>query len=128
VHNERGRSDDPSDHERTENGDIASLVELLDPDVTLRTDGGGLVPASRKVFTGAERVARIFTRMARHFAERMRITPITVNGAPGLLMETNGSPGVVTFTLDRGRITAIDSVRNPEKLGMLSDASMTRDG
>jgi hypothetical protein len=30
-----------------------------------------------------------------------------------------GAPSVVSFTLDRGRITEIDIVRNPEKLGTL---------
>ena len=37
----------------TQNGDLAGLLELLDPSVTFRSDGGGLVPAARTVFTGA---------------------------------------------------------------------------
>ena len=106
----------------TKTGDIASLIELLDPAVTFRSDGGGLVPAARQVFTGAERVARIFTRMAHHFGEQFRLFPIVVNGAPGLLLDTGGTLGVVAFTLSRGRITAIDIIRNPEKLGTLPDA------
>jgi RNA polymerase sigma-70 factor (ECF subfamily) len=110
----------------TETGDIASLLELLDPAVTFRSDGGGLVTAARHVFTGAERVARIFTRMADHFGEQFRMSPIVINGAPGLLLDVAGSPSVVAFTLDRGRITAIDIVRNPEKLGTLADAQANR--
>ena len=31
-----------------EEGDLASLLELLDPDVTLRSDGGGVVSAARE--------------------------------------------------------------------------------
>jgi RNA polymerase sigma-70 factor (ECF subfamily) len=104
----------------TENGDLAALIELLDPAVTFRSDGGGVVKAARKVFTGAERVARIFTAMAGHFDDQLRMSPIVVNGAPGLLMETLGSPSVVAFTLNQGRITEIDVVRNPEKLGTLA--------
>ena len=104
----------------TENGDLAALIELLDPAVTFRSDGGGVVNAARKVFTGAERVARIFTAMAGHFDDQLRMSPIVVNGAPGLLMETLGSPSVVAFTLNQGRITEIDVVRNPEKLGTLA--------
>jgi len=106
-------------HAATENGDLAALLELLDPSVAFRSDGGGLVNAAGKVFTGAERVARIFTAIARHFGDQLQMTPIVVNGAPGLLMETRGSPSVVSFTLDRGRIIEIDSVRNPEKLRTL---------
>ena len=47
------------------------------------------------------------------------MTEIIVNGAPGLLLDTGGIPSVVAFTIDRGRITEIDVVRNPEKLGTL---------
>jgi RNA polymerase sigma-70 factor, ECF subfamily len=109
-------------HAATEEGDLATLLELLDPAVTFRSDGGGLVNAARKVFTGAERVARIFTAMARHFGDQLRMTSIVVNGAPGLLMETGGSPTVIAFTLDQGRIREIDLVRNPEKLRALPGA------
>ncbi len=103
----------------TQNGDIASLIELLDPAVTFRSDGGGLVSAARKVLTGAKRVARIFTAMVGHFGERLGFSPLHVNGAPGLLLEIHGAPSVISFTLDQGRITEIDIVRNPEKLGTL---------
>ena len=109
-------------HAATENGDLATLLELLDPAVTFRSDGGGIVNAARKVFTGAERVARILTAMARHFGGELQMTPILVNGSAGLLMQTSGSPTVIAFTLDRGRITEIDLVRNPEKLGTLPRA------
>jgi RNA polymerase sigma-70 factor, ECF subfamily len=100
----------------TENGDLASLIELLDPSVSFRSDGGGIVNAARTVFTGDERVAGIFVAMARHFGDRFRATPILVNGAPGLWLDTGGSPSVVAFMLDGGRIVEIDIVRNPAKL------------
>ena len=107
-------------HSATENGDLATLLELLDPAVTFRSDGGGLVNAARKVFTGAERVAHIFTAMARHFGDHFRMSPIVVNGTPGLLMETGGSPTVIAFTLDQQRISEINLIRNPDKLTTLS--------
>ncbi|MGB0091201.1 MAG: sigma factor [Solirubrobacteraceae bacterium] len=96
----------------TEAGDIASLVELLDPAVTFRSDGGGLVNAARKVFTGADRVAHIFAAMAHHFGERFRASPVIANGAPGLLLDTGENPSVVSFTLDGGRISSIDIVQS----------------
>ena len=101
-------------HAATESGDLATLLELLDPAVTFRSDGGGVVNAARKVFTGAERVAGIFTAMAGHFGDQFRMSPLVVNGMPGLLMETSGSPSVIAFTVDQGRISEIDVVRNPE--------------
>jgi RNA polymerase sigma-70 factor (ECF subfamily) len=42
---------------------------------------------------------------------------VDVNGAPGLVVETTGGErSVFAFTVDGGRITAIDIVRNPDKL------------
>jgi len=41
----------------------------------------------------------------------------TVNGAPGLVVvDADGVLSVIWFTVDGGRITAIDVVRNPDKL------------
>lgn len=102
-----------------QNGDVGSLVEVLDPAVTFRSDGGGVVNAARTVFTGADRVARIFTAMAGHFGEQFRMSPIVVNGAPGLLLDTGEYPSVIAFIIDRRRISEIDVVRNPEKLRTL---------
>jgi RNA polymerase sigma-70 factor, ECF subfamily len=107
----------------TQNGDVGSLIELLDPAVTFRSDGGGVVNAARTVFTGADRVARIFTAMAGHFGENFRMRPIVVNGAPGLLIDTGEYPSVIAFSIDDGRISEIDAVRNPEKLGTLLGSS-----
>jgi RNA polymerase sigma-70 factor, ECF subfamily len=103
----------------THDGDVGSLIELLDPAVTFRSDGGGVVNAARTVFTGAERVARIFTAMAGHFGQQFQMRPILVNGAPGLLLDTREYPSVIAFTVDEGRISEIDVMRNPEKLGTL---------
>ncbi|MGH2893582.1 MAG: RNA polymerase sigma-70 factor, partial [Solirubrobacteraceae bacterium] len=102
-----------------QNGDIAGLLELLDPTVTYRSDGGGLVPAARKVFSGAERVARIFTAMAGHYGERFTGSPIMVNGAPGLLLKIGQDRSVVAVSVDGGRITSLDVIRNPDKLTTL---------
>jgi RNA polymerase sigma-70 factor (ECF subfamily) len=102
-----------------QNGDIGSLIEVLDSAVTFRSDGGGVVNAARTAFTGADRVARIFTAMAGHFGEQFRMRPIVVNGAPGLLLDTGEYPSVIAFGIDQGRINEIDVVRNPDKLGTL---------
>ena len=42
---------------------------------------------------------------------------VTVNGAPGLVLrDADGVLSVISFTVDRGRIAAIDVVHNPDKL------------
>ena len=99
-----------------ESGDIASLIELLDPAVTYCSDGGGLVPAARKVLTGAERVARFITAYRRHHGRNFEASIVRVNGAPGLLVRMRDVIAVQSFTIDGGRITAVNTIRNPEKL------------
>jgi RNA polymerase sigma-70 factor, ECF subfamily len=111
----------------TLDGDIATLMELLDPDVTFQSDGGGLVPAARTVFTGAARVARILAAIATRRPGGFTGFPALVNGAPGLLLETPDTPSVLSFTLDAGRITEIDVFRNPEKLSTLAGTPVTLD-
>jgi RNA polymerase sigma-70 factor (ECF subfamily) len=66
-----------------------------------------------------ELLAAFLVAMSRHFGARLRGTPIEVNGAPGLLLETSRSPSVMAFTIDGGRIRSIDIVRNPHKLAGL---------
>jgi RNA polymerase sigma-70 factor, ECF subfamily len=46
----------------------------------------------------------------------------TVNGAPGLVLrDADGVLTVISFTVDGGRITALDVVRNPDKLSGARD-------
>jgi RNA polymerase sigma-70 factor (ECF subfamily) len=96
-------------------GDADALLALLDPDVVMRADGGGVVNAARKPIEGAERVARTTIALARRGRGDGRI--VDVNGMPGVIARgADGIPNVIAFTIDDGRITAIDVVRNPDKL------------
>jgi RNA polymerase sigma-70 factor (ECF subfamily) len=96
-------------------GDVGALLELLDPHVVLTTDGGGSVLAARKPVAGAERVARALVGFARLGGGTAEI--VDVNGAPGLLGHAaDGTTSVIGFTVDAGRIAAIDIQRNPAKL------------
>jgi RNA polymerase sigma-70 factor, ECF subfamily len=95
-------------------GDIAKLLEILDPDVIVTGDGGGLVPAVSKV-EGADRFVHMFMAFTMRFPDfTARI--VDVNGVPGAITDVAGNISVLSFTVDGGRITAIDAVRNPEKL------------
>jgi len=95
-------------------GDLERLVTMLDPDVVWRGDGGGKV-ASRPGAQGAERVAAALLALTQR--PPRQIAMATVNGAPGLVLrDADGVLSVISFTVDGGRIAAIDVVRNPDKL------------
>jgi RNA polymerase sigma-70 factor (ECF subfamily) len=98
-------------------GDADALLGLLAPDVVLRADSGGMVTAPRKPVEGAAKVARTTIGLARTGGKGATVRIVDVNGMPGLLAEgADGTATVVALTVDDGRITAIDVMRNPEKL------------
>jgi RNA polymerase sigma-70 factor (ECF subfamily) len=104
-------------------GDINGLMQLLAPDVTLWTDGGGKVRQAMRPVTGAERVAAWFAGISRRPYEGvepadMRAELVDVNGGPGVLFTGAGRViGTLTVDLDdSGRIVTVHNVANPEKL------------
>ena len=94
-------------------GDVERLLALLNPDAVLTTDGGGHVTAARKPIVGADRVARAIRALSKNAGE---MAIVDVNGMPGVLAIDGGVATVISFTIDDGRIVAIDAVRNPDKL------------
>ena len=101
-------------------GDMDRLVTLLDPGVVWRADGGGKVSAAHPESGGAPIVARWLIALARRPPRSMRVA--TVNGAPGLVLrDGDGALMVIAFTVDAGRITALDVMRNPDKLTTVPD-------
>jgi RNA polymerase sigma-70 factor, ECF subfamily len=100
-------------------GDLDALLAVLDPDVVMRSDGGGRVHAARKPLVGADRVSRALVALARKFAGQSEAHFVDVNGLPGLLMvnREDGQVSVLAFTVDAARITTIHMQRNPDKLG-----------
>ncbi|MGW1885838.1 RNA polymerase sigma factor SigJ [Streptomyces sp. NPDC001970] len=100
-------------------GDFDGLLEILDPDVVWRSDGGGKVAAARLPVLGDEKVARFAQRLVRGFdPATMQVLVREVNGAPGVVFaDPVGAQGAVfAFTVHGGRITEIDAVINPDKL------------
>ena len=97
-------------------GSVEELVRVLDPDVTLRSDGGGLVAGvARRPVVGADHVARLLLGVAAKHVATSWVG--TVNGSPGVVFEAaSGVVGVMAFTVAGGLITEIDFVVNPEKL------------
>jgi RNA polymerase sigma-70 factor (ECF subfamily) len=104
-----------------QDGDLPGLIALLDPDVVLRGDGGGKIVTLQHTERDAARVAPMLLAHAQA-AGPLEIMNLDVNGAPGLVSRgRDGELSVIAFTVDAGRITAIDLVRNPDKLARVPD-------
>jgi RNA polymerase sigma factor (sigma-70 family) len=85
-------------------GDFAGLLEVLDPDVVLRGDDGD---GALRIVEGARAVAT----SAQFFAATRVAHPAIVDGAAGFVATEAGVPvAVLAFTIDDGRITAIDAL------------------
>ena len=112
----------------TTGGDINELMELLAPDVTLWTDGGGKVRQAMRPIIGAEKVARWLAGAAKRPYEGVEISSMTaevvdINGAPGVVLSGDGRT-IATLTVDLdadGRIVTIHNVANPDKLHAIAD-------
>jgi RNA polymerase sigma-70 factor (ECF subfamily) len=99
-------------------GDIATLMEVLAPDVVLWADGGGVAPGPRHPLHGADRVARFFAATSDGIPQGTTIRLAEVNGGPAALTLLGGEPYAV-FVLDLtpdDRVIAIRVVANPAKL------------
>ena len=106
-------------------GDVAGLLSLLHPDVVFTSDGGGRVVAPRKPIEGADHVARLSKALAGKGGAGATWEIVDINGLPGWMgLGTDGNVTVISFTVDDGRIVAIDVQRNPEKLRRLPSAEM----
>jgi RNA polymerase sigma-70 factor (ECF subfamily) len=97
-------------------GDLAALVAILDPDVVLRADGGGLVSAARRPVFGADRVARFLLGLP-HLLPEAEVAPtLTADGLAFLVTVDGRADSVMSLVVTDGRITAVHMVRNPDKL------------
>jgi RNA polymerase sigma-70 factor (ECF subfamily) len=128
----RGRSPWPStdaaEHRRVveafasaaTSGDLAALIRVLDPDVVLVSDGGGLVTSARKPVVGADRVGRFLLGVLAKEQPGDVIDRVVVNGAPGFAVYQQGElVTIVSVTAAAGRVTRLDLVRAPGKLPRL---------
>ncbi|WP_395294777.1 RNA polymerase sigma-70 factor [Kitasatospora hibisci] len=111
-------------------GDINTLMELLSPDVTLWTDGGGKVRQALKPVIGLQTVAGWFAALGTATYQgikpgQMQAELTWINGGPGVVFR--GPDRVVatmTFVFDpEGRISAIHNVANPDKLHAIADGT-----
>lgn len=98
-------------------GDLAALMAVLAPDVTLVSDGGGKAPAPRRSIVGAAQVARALLTFAGRMPADPRTEIVELNGGPGVVVYSGGTPAVaLTLHLVDGALHTIHLVSNPDKL------------
>ncbi|HVX42959.1 MAG TPA: sigma-70 family RNA polymerase sigma factor [Mycobacteriales bacterium] len=100
-------------------GDFEALLEILDPDVELRVDGGDR-PEVSQVLRGAAAVAghtRTYSTLYPYVIDAV------VNGAAGAVVARSGKPfSVLAFTVANGRIARIEALIDPQRLALLDIA------
>jgi RNA polymerase sigma-70 factor (ECF subfamily) len=107
-------------------GDVQGLLDVLAPDVVLRSDGGGVVAAIPRPVEGAKSVAELLAGFARAALE-VRLDTMWLNGAPAARFDFDGDITAVSLGIEDGRITRIYAVRNPHKLTRLDvEAQLAR--
>jgi RNA polymerase sigma-70 factor (ECF subfamily) len=100
-------------------GDLDALIALLDPDVVVRADWGG-VHAGSRIVRGAREVAE----QALAFSVRAPGgRPALVNGTAGMVVAAGKRlVAVMSFTIRGNRIVEIDILADPRRLQRLQPA------
>ena len=98
-------------------GNFDALLEVLDPEVTLRVDAGPGSPLAQDPVVGRDAV---LAEARRWHAMTPFAQPAIVNGAAGAVVGRPGRPfAVVGVTVANGRIIALDFVVDPAKLARI---------
>jgi RNA polymerase sigma-70 factor (ECF subfamily) len=107
-------------------GDVAPLLEMLSPEVTVIADGGGVVSAATRPVVGLDHVARFLLGITQKYARyvedgmdiRVEVAPTGINGYPALIAYADDKVlYVYALDLDEdGRIRTVFAMANPEKL------------
>jgi RNA polymerase sigma factor (sigma-70 family) len=94
-------------------GDFEALLDALDPDVVVRSNGATVV-----------RGAAVVAGRALTFSRYAQFTlPALINGAIGVVNAAEGRPiGLAAFTVAGAKITAIDLIDDP---GRIAEADLT---
>jgi RNA polymerase sigma factor (sigma-70 family) len=89
------------------NGDFDALLEALDPDVVVRSNGAEVVRGAAAV-AGRALAGLRFAQVS---------LPALINGAVGVINAVEGRPiSVMTFTITDAKIVAIDLLDNPGRI------------
>ncbi|MGO3326646.1 RNA polymerase sigma-70 factor [Gordonia sp. (in: high G+C Gram-positive bacteria)] len=104
-------------------GDVQGLMDVLAPGVVFLGDGGGVVSAARRPVEGPDRVARTLTGLLAKSATmgELGFRATVVNAMPAIIVSIDGVVDNVTcIEVIGGQVTAVYTVRNPEKLTRLT--------
>lgn len=101
--------------------ELGTMLTLLAPDVLLTTDGGGRAKAALRPIRGAEKVLRFVAGvLAKPEVMALDWRVAAVNGRPALVGHDGARvDAVVWIEADDDRVTRIDMLRNPDKLGAI---------
>jgi RNA polymerase sigma factor (sigma-70 family) len=106
-------------------GDLDALLEILAPDVTMWTDGGGKVrQAALRPVHGRDKVARMILGVASRAPQDIDIRYRSVNGDPSALLFADDAPFavmVIDLNPDGSQVSGIYAVTNPDKLTRITD-------
>jgi RNA polymerase sigma factor (sigma-70 family) len=100
------------------NGDVAALSAMLAQDVAIHSDGGGRVLAFPNIISGIDRALRLYVGLARKpYYQPVLLRTGIIDGLPGYITIDRAEVLQTTaLEIRDGRITAIYTVRNPDKL------------
>lgn len=99
-------------------GDLTALIEVLDPEATAITDGGGLVSAALEPLHGPETIADFFLSVLDRQPD-VTIHEELVNGEEGLVATDSQDHTLAVLALtvtEGGKVKNIWAIRNPHKL------------
>ncbi|WP_104105016.1 RNA polymerase sigma factor SigJ [Arthrobacter sp. 08Y14] len=119
---------DPAEHraavgrflEATLTGSLQALLDVLAPEVVLRSDGGGKASAALKPVSGPEKVAPLMLGLASKYAAGALPEFVELNGLPAVAFREGESVTTVfQLSLVNGRVQGVYAMRNPDKLSRL---------
>ncbi|NYJ02225.1 RNA polymerase sigma-70 factor (ECF subfamily) [Nocardioides thalensis] len=101
-----------------QNGDLAGLIEVLDPDSTAITDGGGIVSAALEPLRGPVAIAHFLMGVYERQPD-LTIREELVNGELGLVATDTQDRTLAVLALSTtaaGKVDQVWAIRNPQKL------------
>ncbi|MBC9713967.1 RNA polymerase sigma factor SigJ [Streptomyces sp. TRM66268-LWL] len=110
-------------------GDLATLLEILAPDVTLWTDGGGKARSAPRPVRGRDKVARTLAGFAARPPADLDIRYRSVNGDEAAVVYADEAPFavmVMDLTAEGGEVSDVYIVTSPEKLSGAQPAPIDR--
>lgn len=102
-------------------GDLAALLELLTPDVTLYNDGGGKVRSARHPIHGSDKVARFLAGIHPSQFRQQEFRLMELHGQPGAAIWLGDTlEAAITVDVVDGNVWWVGLITNPDKLAVLS--------